>query len=87
MKRGGLTNRQRTRIARIALWIGLVLGAAFAGLPVLWMLSSSLKTNVDMFASPPQLIPPTLTFDAYTSILMDPEKLRFSRTASSWESR
>ena len=77
MKRGGLTNRQRTRIARIALWIGLVLGAAFAGLPVLWMLSSSLKTNVDMFASPPQLIPPTLTFDAYTSILTDPEKLRF----------
>ena len=77
MKRGGLTNRQRTRIARIALWIGLLLGAAFAGLPVLWMLSSSLKTNVDMFASPPQLIPPTLTFDAYTSILTDPEKLRF----------
>lgn len=77
MKRGGMTNRQRTRIARVALWIGLLLGAAFAGLPVLWMLSSSLKTNVDMFASPPQLIPPTLTFDAYTSILTDPEKLRF----------
>jgi len=77
MKRGGMTNRQRTRIARVALWIGLLIGAAFAGLPVLWMLSSSLKTNVDMFASPPHLIPPTITFDAYTSILTDPEKLRF----------
>lgn len=76
MKRS-LTNRQRTRIARAVLWIGLLLGAAFAGLPVLWMLSSSLKTNVDMFASPPQLVPPTLTFDAYTGILTDPEKLRF----------
>ena len=76
MKRS-LTNRQRTRIARAVLWVGLVLGAAFAGLPVLWMLSSSLKTNVDMFASPPQLVPPTLTFDAYTGILTDPEKLRF----------
>ena len=76
-KRNGLTNTQRTRIARIGLWIALTVGACFAGLPVLWMLSSSLKTNVDMFASPPQIVPPTLTFDAYTSILTDPDKLRF----------
>ena len=57
--------------------IALTLGALFAGLPVLWMLSSSFKANPEIFASPPRLLTEGFSFDAYTSILTDPVKLRF----------
>lgn len=57
--------------------IALTIGALFAGLPVLWMLSSSFKANPEIFASPPRLITEGFSFDAYTSILTDPVKLRF----------
>lgn len=57
--------------------IALTLGALFAGLPVLWMLSSSFKANPEIFASPPRLITEGFSLDAYTSILTDPVKLRF----------
>ncbi len=57
--------------------IALTLGALFAGLPVLWMLSSSFKANPEIFASPPRLVTEGFSFDAYTSILTDPVKLRF----------
>ena len=57
--------------------VALTLGALFAGLPVLWMLSSSFKANPEIFASPPRLLTEGFSFDAYTSILTDPVKLRF----------
>lgn len=57
--------------------VALTLGALFAGLPVLWMLSSSFKANPEIFASPPRLITEGFSFEAYTSILTDPVKLRF----------
>ena len=57
--------------------VALVLGALFAGLPVLWMLSSSFKSNREIFAYPPRLITKNFSFDAYTSIFTDPTKLRF----------
>jgi multiple sugar transport system permease protein len=57
--------------------VALTIGALFAGLPVLWMLSSSFKANPEIFASPPRLITEGFSFDAYTSILTDPVKLRF----------
>lgn len=55
----------------------LCLGALFAGLPVLWMISSSFKTNSEIFALPPKLITENFSWDAYTSILTDPVKIRF----------
>ncbi|HEY0186960.1 MAG TPA: carbohydrate ABC transporter permease [Cellulomonas sp.] len=57
--------------------VALVLGALFAGLPVLWMLASSFKANSEIFANPPRLITEGFSFDAYTTILTDPVKLRF----------
>ncbi len=62
---------------RAALVVALVLGACFAALPVVWMLSSSFKTNPEIFEFPPRLITPGFSFDAYTTILTDPTKLRF----------
>jgi len=72
-----LTRAQRRLVAKTALLVALVVGALFAGLPVLWMLSSSFKPNTDIFQYPPRLIPQTFTFDAYTTIFTDPTKVQF----------
>ena len=72
-----LTRVQRRLVAKTALLVALVIGALFAGLPVLWMLSSSFKPNTDIFQYPPRLIPQTFTFDAYTTIFTDPTKVQF----------
>ena len=72
-----LTRVQRRRVAKVGLLVALVVGALFAGLPVLWMLSSSFKPNTDIFQYPPRLIPQTFTFDAYTTIFTDPTKVQF----------
>ncbi|MBN9239539.1 MAG: sugar ABC transporter permease [Micrococcales bacterium 70-64] len=72
-----VTKTTQLLLARIGVAVGLVLGAAFAGLPVLWMLSSSFKSNTEIFQSPPQLITSAFSFDAYARIFADPEKVRF----------
>ncbi|MFD2840361.1 carbohydrate ABC transporter permease [Populibacterium corticicola] len=72
-----LTRVQRRVVQKTGLIIALTAGALFAGLPVLWMLSSSFKSNREIFASPPQLITSSFSFDAYTAILGSPDKLRF----------
>lgn len=72
-----MTRVQRRRLAQVGVFIGLVVGGLFAGLPVLWMLSSSFKQNTDIFAYPPQLIPSNPTLEAYTAIFTDPVKVRF----------
>lgn len=72
-----MTRIQRRRLSQVLVLIGLVIGGLFAGLPVLWMLSSSFKRNTDIFAYPPQLIPSNPTLEAYTAIFTDPVKVRF----------
>jgi len=68
----------RTRRAKKGgLILGLLVGAVFAGFPVLWMLSSSFKSNLEIFQYPPRLITKSFSFDAYTTIFTDPTKLRF----------
>lgn len=72
-----MTRMQRRRLAQVGVLIGLLIGGLFAGLPVLWMLSSSFKQNTDIFAYPPELIPSHPTLAAYTAIFTDPVKVRF----------
>ncbi|KRE30628.1 sugar ABC transporter permease [Agromyces sp. Soil535] len=69
--------RRRRMTLKIAVLAGLFAGAAFAGLPVLWMLSSSFKSNTEIFEYPPRLVTESFSFDAYVTILTDPEKVRF----------
>jgi len=69
--------RRRRMTLKIAVIAGLLAGAAFAGLPVLWMLSSSFKSNTEIFEYPPRLFTESFSFDAYVAILTDPEKVRF----------
>ena len=72
-----MTVKTRRRTMRAGVVIGLVLGAIFAAAPVLWMLSSSFKSNTEIFELPPRLLTDSFSFDAYIAILTDPEKLRF----------
>lgn len=55
----------------------LVMGALFAGFPVLWMILSSFKPNAEIFAWPPTWISKNFSFDAYKAIFNNPEKVRF----------
>jgi multiple sugar transport system permease protein len=67
----------RRRWAKGLTILGLLVGAGFAGLPILWMLSSSFKRNTEIFEYPPRLLTESFSFDAYVSIFTDPEKVRF----------
>jgi multiple sugar transport system permease protein len=73
-----MVTRQRRRLgAKVAVIAGLVVGGAFAGLPVVWMLSTSFKANGEVFQVPPRLITKSFSFDAYTKILTNGSQLRF----------
>jgi multiple sugar transport system permease protein len=62
---------------KIGVLAGLCLGAIFAGFPVVWMLSTSLKPNGEVFQVPPRLISKNLSLDAYWKILGNEQNLRF----------
>ncbi|MGK3948497.1 carbohydrate ABC transporter permease [Microbacterium foliorum] len=72
-----LTAVNQRRVAKTGLTIGLLIGAVFAAGPVLWMLSSSFKSNTQIFELPPRLITDTFSFDAYIAIFTNPETMRF----------
>lgn len=72
-----MKTRTRNDIGRIFLYFGLLVGAAFAGLPVLWMLSSSFKSNTNIFAYPPKLIDGSFSLQPYFAVLTDPVKIGY----------
>jgi multiple sugar transport system permease protein len=71
------TIRTRRTLAKAGVITGLILGGLFAGLPVLWMLSTSFKNNGEVFQNPPKLITRTFSFDAYREIFGNGAQLRF----------
>jgi multiple sugar transport system permease protein len=72
-----VTRKRRRLAAKIGVIAGLVIGAAFAGLPVLWMLSTSFKANGEVFQTPPRLITKGFSLYAYQLILTNGIDLRF----------
>ena len=50
-------DKQAETLKRIGVWIMLVFGATLFSIPFLWTVSTALKTNEQVFASPPQWIP------------------------------
>lgn len=71
------TTTPRERALKVGAVLALLLGSAFAGLPVLWMLASSFKSNTEIFEYPPRLLTDGFSFGAYSAIFNDSTKLRF----------
>lgn len=67
----------KTPLPMLLTYLGLLVGLAFAGFPILWMFFTSLKSNTEIFALPPRLLPKITTLEAYYSIFNDPQKVRF----------
>ena len=59
----------RARLGRALLYAGVLGLAAQALLPLLWMLSTSLKPPREVLATPPTLIPAMPTFENFTRLL------------------
>jgi multiple sugar transport system permease protein len=60
-------------------YVGLAVGLVFAGFPILWMFFTSLKSNTEIFALPPRLLPDQFTIAAYLSIFNILTAYAFSR--------
>ena len=65
------------RLAAAGILFLLTLGLVYAFFPFLWMVSSSVKSNNEIFVQPPQLLPRVFTLATYQGIFQDPGKLRF----------
>ena len=68
---------KKNALATFLTYVGLGGGLIFAGFPILWMFFTSLKSNTEIFALPPRLLPKEFTSVAYLSIFNDPTKVRF----------
>ncbi|MEA4965538.1 MAG: carbohydrate ABC transporter permease [Oscillospiraceae bacterium] len=69
---GGQNKKVKTLLT-----ILLILGGAFAGFPIIWMVCSSLKSNSDIFSWPPKLFDKTFSFHSYVAVVTDSTKVRF----------
>ena len=71
------SKRRKNTLMVLGLYLGLLAGLLFACFPIFWMLSSSFKSNTEIFALPPTILPRLFTLEAYSSIFADAEKLRY----------
>jgi len=71
----GFRGKRVWRKAR--LYVALLVGAIFAGGPVVWMLSSAFKSNADIFEYPPKLIDNSFSGFAFNAVFNNPEEIRF----------
>ncbi|MBM7022952.1 carbohydrate ABC transporter permease [Treponema sp. Marseille-Q4523] len=69
--------RMQCFVRRIGVYFGLFLGFLFAGFPVFWMITMSIRPNGEVFDLPPHFLPKVFTFDAYIKIFSTLQKLRY----------
>lgn len=62
------TMRQRYRTGNILVAVALLIGGIIMVAPLLWMVSTSLKTQEGVFALPPEWIPPVPQWDNYVRV-------------------
>jgi len=70
---GGSARRPQSRhwpVDRLFTWIVLLVGAVLMALPFVWMISSSLKTQVEVFQYPPRWIPNPPQWSNYVEALV-----------------
>lgn len=69
--------KRRKRGMQILTIVILILGAVWAGFPIVWMILNSFKPNAEIFAWPPTWISENFSLDAYKAIFTNPEQIRF----------
>lgn len=69
--------RKKQAPKRMGIHIALLVCALFPALPIVWMASTSLKPNGQVFDWPPKLFTAEMSLDSYIAIFADGEKLRF----------
>lgn len=69
--------RSRRKDVSPLVYVGACLLALFSLLPLVWILSTSIKYPEDIFVSPPQWIPAHPTLRNYASVLQDQRMLRY----------
>ena len=62
---------------KVIVTILLIAGGAFASFPILWMVSSSFKSNASVFEWPPKLFDHTASLASYIAVITDSTKVRF----------
>lgn len=67
----------RTVSRRTAFAVVATLGAFLLLMPVIWIISTSLKPDGEIYAIPPTLLPQSPTFEHFASVLADETVLRF----------
>jgi len=67
--RVAVTSGRRRRLNRVLTWTLLLAGAVLMMMPLIWMLSSSLKLETRVFEYPPRLIPHPARFANYSDAL------------------
>ncbi len=72
-----MNKHSKKRATKCMTILALMLGAVYAGFPILWMVSSSLKSNKEVFAYPPQFISSSFSLKSYIAILSDSSRVRF----------
>lgn len=64
-------SKRAARARKLVGYLALTVLAVVAAAPLLWMLSTSLKSNTNVFSYPPQWIPHDWKFSNYTSLWDD----------------
>lgn len=70
------TKRNRL-ITRILLYVALLILVVYSCFPVIWMISTSIKSSGEIFAVPPKIIPRKFTVSAYQSIFNNSTKMSY----------
>ena len=68
--------RSRSVLPTISTWVYIVISALIVLPPVVWIVSTSLKSEADTIKFPPEWIPSPISFDNYIGLLT-PTNIRF----------
>ena len=64
--------QRRSRLLTWLLYLGLAAGLVFACFPIVWMFFTSLKSNTEIFALPPRILPKVFTLRGLRLDLLRP---------------
>ena len=66
-----------SRLSRVLTYVSLSIASCLVAFPVVWMLATSVRPNMEVFKLPPRLIPETFTLEAYRYALGSQTYQRF----------